>query len=99
MGQLIRGVESQIAMLERRRKFLMAADRKQEARKKFMLGAIVVRAGLSAADRTFLLGGLLELAKLSADTSEYRRLHYIGEIAFRAKASQANFSSLGEATE
>lgn len=43
-------------------------DRNTEARSKRLLGAIVVRAGLSMVDRAFLLGGLLELAKLSPRT-------------------------------
>ncbi|WP_234842370.1 conjugal transfer protein TraD, partial [Sinorhizobium meliloti] len=33
--------------MERRRRFLMTADRKNEAREKFRLGGIVVRAGLT----------------------------------------------------
>lgn len=65
----------------------MTTDRKKEAHEKFVLGGIVVHAGLSTADRAFLLGGLLELARLSPETSEYRRLHNIGEVAFRALAS------------
>ncbi|WP_435656522.1 conjugal transfer protein TraD [Brucella pituitosa] len=65
----------------------MTANRKKEAHQKLLLGGIVVRAGLSTADRAFLLGGLLELARLSPETSEYRRLHYIGEVAFRVTAS------------
>jgi hypothetical protein len=36
----------------------MMADRKKDAREKFLLGGIVVKAGLSKADRAFLLGGL-----------------------------------------
>jgi hypothetical protein len=62
----------------------MTADRKQEAREKFLLGGIVVKAGLSNADRAFLLGGLLELARVSASSPEHRRLRDIGEEAFKA---------------
>jgi hypothetical protein len=61
----------------------MTADRKQEAREKFLLGGIVVKAGLSKADRAFLLGGLLELARLAAGSPEHRRLRDIGEEAFK----------------
>ncbi|MET3616037.1 hypothetical protein ABID16_004386 [Rhizobium aquaticum] len=62
----------------------MTADRKKEAREKFLLGGIVVRAGLSKADRAFLLGGLLELARITPSSFEHRRLRAIGEEAFKA---------------
>lgn len=65
-------------------------DRKTDPRSKRLLGAIVVRAGLSNVDRAFLLGGLLEMAKLSPGTPEYRRLRDIGEIAFKSEASGEN---------
>lgn len=64
----------------------MTADRKREAREKFLLGGIVVKAGLSKADRAFLLGGLLELARLIAGSPEHRRLRHIGEEAFKVAA-------------
>ncbi|MBN9052463.1 MAG: conjugal transfer protein TraD [Rhizobiales bacterium] len=64
----------------------MTADRKKEAREKFLLGGIVVRAGLSKADRAFLLGGLLELARIGSASPEYRRLRDVGEEAFKAPA-------------
>ena len=66
----------------------MATDRKKVAREKFLLGSIVIRAGLSNVDRAFLLGGLLELARLSPATSEYQRLQDLGEIAFRSPVSE-----------
>lgn len=81
---LLRRVDSQVAGLERRRRFLMTADRKKDAREKFLLGGIVVRAGLSKADRAFLLGGLLELARVVSGSPEYRRLRDVGEEAFKA---------------
>ena len=62
----------------------MTVERKQEARQKFLLGGIVVKAGLSKADRAFLLGGLLELAKVGNGSPEHRRLRDIGEEAFKA---------------
>jgi hypothetical protein len=62
----------------------MTADRKKEAREKFLLGGIVVRAGLSKADRAFLLGGLLELARVALGSPEFRRLREVGEEAFKA---------------
>ncbi|CAN7627106.1 conjugal transfer protein TraD [Pararhizobium sp. LjRoot238] len=64
----------------------MTADRKSEAREKFLLGGIVVKAGLSKADRAFLLGGLLELAKVTPGSAEHRRLRDIGTEAFKAAA-------------
>ncbi|MGS1097282.1 conjugal transfer protein TraD (plasmid) [Aquamicrobium terrae] len=65
----------------------MTAERKRETRQTFLLGAIVVRAGLSKADRAFLLGGLLELAGIAPDSSEHRRLQDIGAEAFKAPGS------------
>jgi hypothetical protein len=62
----------------------MTAERKQEAREKFQLGGIVVKAGLSKADRAFFLGGLLELARVKPGSAEHRRLRDIGEEAFKA---------------
>ena len=64
----------------------MTADRKNDAREKFLLGGIVVRAGLSKADRAFLLGGLIELARVVSGSPEYRRLRDAGEEAFKAPA-------------
>lgn len=61
----------------------MTAERKKKAREKFVLGGIVVRAGLSKADRAFLLGGLLELARIAPSSLEHRRLRGIGEEAFK----------------
>ncbi|WP_024896855.1 conjugal transfer protein TraD [Brucella rhizosphaerae] len=77
----------------------MTVDRKKEARQKLLLGGIVVRAGLSTADRAFLLGGLLELARLSPETSEYRRLHNKGEIALRTPDSVKRYRTVADASE
>lgn len=41
----------------------MTADRKNEAREKFLLGGIVVRAGLTRADCAFLIGRVAGIAK------------------------------------
>lgn len=62
----------------------MTADRKREARDQFLLGGIVARAGLSEADRAFLLGGLLQLARVAPGSAEHRRLRDIGAAAFKA---------------
>jgi hypothetical protein len=62
----------------------MTTERKQDGRQKFLLGGLVVKAGLSKADRAFLLGGLLELARIGTSSPEHRRLRAIGEVAFRA---------------
>lgn len=80
----------------------MTADRKKEAREKFLLGGIVVRAGLSSSDRAFLLGGLLELARVAPGSPEHQRLRDIGEVAFRAiptKTSDGAFVRMAEAAE
>lgn len=82
-----------MATLEQRRMSSKTIDRTTEARSKRLLGAIVMRAGLARVDRAFLLGGLLELAKLSPETPEYRRLRKIGETAFRSEVSGENSGS------
>jgi hypothetical protein len=64
----------------------MTADRRKDARQRFLLGGIVVRAGMSGADRAFLLGGLLELAHVAPGSAEYLRLRGIGMEAFDAPA-------------
>ncbi len=82
MAHPLKQVDQQIARLERRRRFHMTAERKREARQKFLLGGIVVKARLSKADRTFLLGGLLELPRIAPGSSEHHRLRDIGKAAF-----------------
>lgn len=77
----------------------MTADRKQEAREKFLLGGIVAKAGLSKADRAFLLGGLLELARVATGSPEHRRLRDIGEEAFKAPALKSEPTHAGEMRE
>jgi hypothetical protein len=77
----------------------MTADRKREAREKFLLGSIVVRAGLSKADRAFLLGGLLELARIDPGSSEHRRLRDVGEEAFKAPALDSHSTRIAEGAE
>lgn len=77
----------------------MTAERKRDAREKVLLGAIVAKAGLSAADRAFLLGGLMELARLVPGSVEHRRLRDIGEEAFKAPSLTDVSLHLAEATE
>lgn len=77
----------------------MMADRKKEAREKFLLGGIVVKAGLAKADRAFLLGGFIELARVIAGSAEHRRLRDIGEEAFKSASSDMRSSRIGETTE
>ncbi|NKL20246.1 conjugal transfer protein TraD [Rhizobium leguminosarum] len=74
----------------------MTAERKKEAREKFLLGGIVVKAGLSTADRAFLLGGLIELARMTPGSAEHRRLSDIGEDAFRAPSLDPVSPPIGE---
>ncbi|WP_018237769.1 conjugal transfer protein TraD [Ensifer sp. BR816] len=77
----------------------MTAERKREAREKFLLGGIVVRAGLTNADRAFLLGGFLELAKIAPGSLEYRRMRDIGEAAFKAPSPDAAEARTRETAE
>jgi hypothetical protein len=77
----------------------MTANRNREAREKFLLGDIVVRAGLSNADRAFLLGGLLEMKRVVPGTPEHRRIRDIGELAFRAAASSGRLERFAKASE
>jgi hypothetical protein len=77
----------------------MTADRKREASEKFLLGGIVARAGLSKADRAFLLGGLLELARVAPGSAEHRRLRDIGEQAFKAPAFDDRSPRIAETAE
>jgi hypothetical protein len=77
----------------------MTADRKRQAREKSLLGGIVVRAGLSTADRAFLLGGLLELARIAPSSFEHRRLRGIGEEAFKAPMLDGGEPLMVEAAE
>ncbi len=76
-------IDQQLSALERRRRILMTSNGKRVARSKTLLGGIVVRAGLTTADRAFLLGGLLELAKIEAGSPEHCRLRDIGAQAFK----------------
>ncbi|MBD9497661.1 conjugal transfer protein TraD [Ensifer sp. ENS01] len=77
----------------------MTNDRKREAREKFLLGGIVVRAGLAGADRAFLLGCLTELASVVPGTDEHRRLRDIGEQAFKATSHDRGSSHIEEAAK
>jgi hypothetical protein len=77
----------------------MTADRKKDAREKFLLGGIVVRAGLSKVDRAFLLGGLLELARIVPGSPEHQRLRGIGEEAFKVQMLEGGTLLVVEAAE
>ncbi|MFC3166400.1 conjugal transfer protein TraD [Ciceribacter thiooxidans] len=76
----------------------MTLDRTTAARERVLLGSLVVKAGLARADRAFLLGGLIELARLGPDSPEHHRLRRAGQEAFQADPSAAS-SPIGEATE
>ncbi|EJC84156.1 Conjugal transfer protein TraD [Rhizobium leguminosarum bv. trifolii WSM2297] len=77
----------------------MMADRKKQAREKFLLGGLVVKAGLSGADRAFLLGGLSELASVTPGSPEHRRLRDIGEEAFKPPLPDMLSSHIAETAE
>lgn len=63
----------------------MSEARKREARQKFLLGGLVVRAGLAEADRAFLLGALIQASRFVAGSDQYERLKAIGLEAFRRR--------------
>ncbi|AYM09116.1 conjugal transfer protein TraD [Agrobacterium tumefaciens] len=77
----------------------MTGNRKQEARENFLLGSLVAKAGLSKADRAFLLGGLIELTRMAPGSSEHRRLRDIGAQAFKASCLKSELSHAGETLE
>lgn len=77
----------------------MTADRKREAHHKILLGGIVAKAGLSRADRAFLLGGLLQLARVVPGSDEHQRLRAIGAAAFKDPPSEAASPHLKETAE
>ncbi|ANL32028.1 conjugal transfer protein TraD (plasmid) [Rhizobium phaseoli] len=77
----------------------MTAERKRDTREKILLGGIVIKAGLSKADRAFLLGGLIELARLMPGSPEHRRFSHIGEEAFKATSLNGIPSRVEEAAE
>lgn len=63
----------------------MSEARKREARQKFLLGGLVVRAGLAEADRAFLLGALIEASRCMAGSDQHERLKAIGLQAFQQR--------------
>lgn len=63
----------------------MTEARRRDARQKFLLGGLVVRAGLAGADRAFLLGALIEANRIAADSDQHERLKAIGLEAFRQR--------------
>jgi hypothetical protein len=77
----------------------MTVERKRDTRKKVLLGGIVIKAGLSKADRAFLLGGLMELARLIPGSAEHQRLRDIGDEAFKAASLTGVSSHLKESAE
>ncbi|MBB3646670.1 hypothetical protein FHX14_002867 [Rhizobium sp. BK619] len=99
MSLLLKRVDQQIMALERRARFQMTAERKRDTREKILLGGIVIRAGLSKADRAFLLGGFIELAKLTHGSAEHKRLCDIGEDAFKATSLNGIPSRIEEVAE
>jgi hypothetical protein len=58
-------------------------DRKRDAHEKIALGGLIVKAGLRSADRAFLLGVLIEAAKVREQSPEHYRLRALGAKAFR----------------
>ncbi|MGH0241513.1 conjugal transfer protein TraD, partial [Sinorhizobium meliloti] len=53
----------------------------------------------SKADRAFLLGGFIELARVTPSSAEHRRLRDIGEEAFKAPALDGGSPHIAETVE
>lgn len=62
--------------------------RRLDAKQKIELGGLVVKAGLREADRAFILGGLLDLARLDPGSPEAERLRSMGNRAFQVTPSK-----------
>ena len=71
--------DQRIAALIRQRYAVIDDARKRDARQKIQLGGLVVKAGLRDGDKAFILGALLDAAKLQSGTPEYERLKIIGQ--------------------
>jgi len=57
--------------------------RKDDARLKIELGGLVIKAGLKGAERAFVLGALVEAARLAPGSTEHARLVQIGKDNLR----------------
>lgn len=64
----------------------MTQERRRETLVKTILGGLVIKAGLMNADRTFLLGVLIEAARIPVGAIEHDRLCALGAEAFREEA-------------
>src|SRR4051794_40586394 len=62
------------------------AARRLDTKQKLELGVLVVKAGLREADRAFILGGLLNLARLDQNSAEAQRLRGIGRNAIQQES-------------
>jgi hypothetical protein len=80
---LLKRLDERIVALERRRQREVIDERKKDTREKIALGGLIVKAGLRAADRAFLLGVLLEAATVRVSSPEHHRLTAKGATAFR----------------
>lgn len=60
-------------------------ERKRDTREKIILGGLIVKSGLREADRAFILGLLVEGAKIETGSVEYERLRRTGNAAFNEK--------------
>ncbi|MFG1404230.1 conjugal transfer protein TraD [Xanthobacter sediminis] len=61
----------------------MHNERRKDAHEKIALGGLVVKAGLRGADRAFVLGALIQAAKLGPDDPQWRELRQLGISAMR----------------
>ncbi|MFG1298064.1 conjugal transfer protein TraD [Xanthobacter sp. V13C-7B] len=76
-------LERIIYRLKERRAALMHDERRKDAHEKIALGGLVVKAGLRAADRAFILGALIQAAKLNSEDPQWRELRQLGIAAMR----------------
>jgi Conjugal transfer protein TraD len=60
-------------------------SRRRDTRDKFLLGSLVVKAGLRNADQAFLLGALMTLGKIDPTSDQYRRITEAGLTAFESE--------------
>ena len=72
-------------MTQRRRNNAVPKDaRKKDTREKITLGGLIVKAGLREADRAFLLGALIEAARIAPASRRYAELRAGGQAVFDA---------------
>ncbi|MBB2929887.1 conjugal transfer protein TraD [Paraburkholderia silvatlantica] len=80
-------LRAQAAQLEAKAR---VQQRKADAHRKIVLGALVIRAGLADLDQAALLGALLTVANVAAVPDRIERWRQAGEEALRASGKHAD---------